>query len=80
MVLAKTDASIFEDKTDAFVLNSPDKDGRIAFTTMISGRYWVIEHAVPDSAPESAEYKIIMEKSLKMAGELYREVILIFAS
>ncbi len=74
-VQAKTDASVFEDKTETFVLNKPDKDGRIAFTTMISGRYWVIEYAVPDNtAQESAEAKMLLDRNLKLAAELYREV------
>ncbi|XP_075245681.1 uncharacterized protein LOC142339499 isoform X4 [Convolutriloba macropyga] len=77
-VQAKTDPSVFEDKTDSFVLNKPDKDGRIAFTTMISGRYWVIEYALPDTTqPESAEAKMHLDKSLKMAAELYREAMVV---
>ncbi|XP_063716671.1 ankyrin-3-like isoform X3 [Symsagittifera roscoffensis] len=77
-VQAKTDPSVFEDKTESFVLNKPDKDGRIAFTTMISGRYWVIEYAMPENtSSESAEGKMVLDRNLKMAAELYREAMIV---
>jgi ankyrin len=76
-VQGKTDPSYFEDKSDCFVLNTADADGRISFTTMISGRYWVIEHPVPDTDSSSHEYKTVMDKNLKMAAELYKEAMVV---